>query len=206
LIVLRHGQTRWNATGRFQGQADPPLDQVGRREAEQVAETIATMCPHLLISSDLRRAYQTALALSARTLLPITRDARLREIDLGSWTGLDHIQAARRYPDEYDQWRTGADIRRGGGETRAEAGARAADALIAALTSAPAGSTVVAVAHGVVLQAAIGRLTDLGVAEWSGNIPHLTNGGWTVVPLTSPGQRVLVPTSIADDDAGRERG
>jgi probable phosphoglycerate mutase len=185
LIVLRHGQTRWNATGRFQGHADPCLDEVGQRQAEDAAEAVAALRPQLLISSDLRRAQQTAQALGTRSRLPIALDPRLREIDLGGWTGLDHTQAAVRYPDEYVQWRTGADIRRGGGETPTEAGTRAARALIAALASSPPGSTVVAIAHGLVLQAAIRRLTHLGVAAPWAETPHLPNGGWTAVPLTS---------------------
>jgi glucosyl-3-phosphoglycerate phosphatase len=74
LIVLRHGCTRWNATRRFQGQADPPLDHVGRRQARQAAEAIAPLDPQLIVSSDLRRARQTAYALGTRCHLPVKLD------------------------------------------------------------------------------------------------------------------------------------
>ena len=60
LVLLRHGQTAWNAEKRAQGHADIPLDAVGRRQAEKVAPLIAAYSPSLLVSSDLARARQTA--------------------------------------------------------------------------------------------------------------------------------------------------
>jgi probable phosphoglycerate mutase len=186
LVVVRHGRTKWNATGRFQGQADPPLDQVGHHQAEAAADAVATLRPDLVFASDLRRARQTAQPLSSRCGLPVILDARLREVDLGGWAGLDRAQAARRYPDEYHKWSRGADIRRGGGETLAEAGARAAAALLATLEAAAPGSTMVAVSHGLVLQAAISRLAALGVARLPGDMPHLANGEWMSIPLRTP--------------------
>jgi probable phosphoglycerate mutase len=184
LVVVRHGRTQWNATGRFQGQADPPLDHVGHRQAQEAAEAIAPLRPGLIVTSDLRRAHQTAQALSSRCRLRPVLDARLREVDVGGWTGLDHTQAAHRYPDEYTRWKLGVDIRRGGGETLAEAGARAAQSLLTILATTAPGSTVVAVAHGLVLQAAMTRLAEQGVAHLPGRMPHLANGAWMWVPVT----------------------
>jgi len=60
LVILRHGRTAWNAERRYQGQEDPPLDQVGQAQALESAALIAAMDPDLLVSSDLRRARQTA--------------------------------------------------------------------------------------------------------------------------------------------------
>src|SRR5207244_2004738 len=74
---------------------------------------------------------------------------------------------------------------------------RAADALIAALTAAGAGSTVVAVAHGLVVQAAINRLVELGIAVLRGEIPHISNGAWMAVPLTSAASGVLSDEGVA---------
>ncbi|MGC9665443.1 histidine phosphatase family protein [Planosporangium sp. 12N6] len=185
LVVVRHGRTGWNATGRFQGQADPPLDRVGYRQAEAVADAVAALRPDLLVASDLRRARQTAQPVSARCGLPVVLDARLREVDLGGWAGLDRRQVAHRYPDEYDRWSRGADLRRGGGETLAEAGTRAAAALVAALAGAAPGATVVAVSHGLVLRAALSRLAAFRLVRLPGAVPHLANGEWMCVPLTS---------------------
>ena len=88
LIVLRHGRTEWNATGRFQGQADIPLDHRGLAQANGAARVLAELAPAAIVSSDLRRATQTAGALSELTGLAVALDARLREIDVGSWEGL----------------------------------------------------------------------------------------------------------------------
>ncbi len=64
VVVLRHGRTEWNAERRFQGQADPPLDEVGRAQAYEVASLIAAMRPAVIVSSDLQRAAQTAAPLA----------------------------------------------------------------------------------------------------------------------------------------------
>ncbi|NJC71137.1 histidine phosphatase family protein [Planosporangium thailandense] len=197
LVVVRHGRTGWNAEGRFQGQADPPLDRVGHRQAEAVADAVAALRPGLILASDLRRARQTAQPLGARCGLPVIPDARLREVDLGGWAGLDRAEAARRYPDEYDRWSRGIDVRRGGGETLAEAGTRAAAALLAALTGTAPGSTVVAVSHGLVLRAAISRLAGLGIVRLAVDAPHLANGEWNCVPLVS--------TDVTPTATGRRR-
>ena len=73
---------------RFQGQADIPLDEVGRDQAVRAAEVLAAYRPSSLYSSDLSRCYQTAAALAERTGLEIITDKRLREIHVGSWEGL----------------------------------------------------------------------------------------------------------------------
>ena len=67
LVLLRHGRTAWNAERRFQGQADPPLDDVGRVQAYEVAGLIAALAPDLLVSSDAERAMQTATRVAAAT-------------------------------------------------------------------------------------------------------------------------------------------
>ena len=88
LIVLRHGRTAWNATGRFQGQADIELDERGLAQAERAAEVLAELAPVAIHSSDLSRARQTAAPLAARCGLEVQTDQRLREINVGTWEGL----------------------------------------------------------------------------------------------------------------------
>jgi glucosyl-3-phosphoglycerate phosphatase len=181
LIVARHGRTAWNAAGRYQGQSDPPLDDIGRAEAAALAKALAADPVTAVVASDLQRARQTAevVAEAAGTALLVTQ--ALREVDLGGWEGLDRDGVAAAFPAELAAWEAGADVRRGGGgETTAEAGERAAEALLPWLALAQAGASVVVVAHGVVLQAALGRL---GVAR----PPHLANGEYLRVPLPQPG-------------------
>jgi broad specificity phosphatase PhoE len=174
-VVVRHGRTTWNAAGRFQGQRDPALDGAGWAQARGVADAVTALGRvAVVVSSDLRRARQTACVVARRAGVPVVTDRRLREVALGRLEALDRSEAARRYPDELDRWLMAGDARPAGGETVADAGARAAAAIESHL-DAPAGDgTVVVVAHGMVLQAA---LRCLGVDD----APHLPNGGWLAV-------------------------
>ena len=99
LVLWRHGRTEWNATGRFQGQADVGLDSVGRDEAAQAARVLAAFDPVALYSSDLSRAYETATFLAELVDLPIQTDKRLREIHVGSWEGLLGSEIRAQNPD-----------------------------------------------------------------------------------------------------------
>src|SRR4051812_33241312 len=65
VVLLRHGRTEWNATGRFQGQMDSPLDGIGRAQAEAAAVAVAPMRPNAIVTSDLSRAADTAAAVAA---------------------------------------------------------------------------------------------------------------------------------------------
>jgi len=113
LIVLRHGRTAWNATGRFQGQADIGLDDRGRAQAEQAAEVLAELAPTAIYSSDLSRARQTAVPLAARCGLPVHTDERLREIHVGSWEGLTIDDLLVQLDDDVKRaYLAGEDVRR----------------------------------------------------------------------------------------------
>jgi probable phosphoglycerate mutase len=101
VLLLRHGRTRWNAQRRFQGQADPPLDDVGRAQAYEVAALVAALEPQLIVSSDALRAAQTAAPLAEITGLPVQLEPRLRERSLGHWEGLTREEVQERYPDEF---------------------------------------------------------------------------------------------------------
>ena len=94
VLLLRHGRTRWNAEHRFQGQADPPLDDVGRAQAYEVAGLVAALRPGVLVSSDATRAMQTAAPIGEVTGLQIKTDPRLRERSLGHWEGLTRDEVA----------------------------------------------------------------------------------------------------------------
>ncbi|OHV34759.1 MULTISPECIES: histidine phosphatase family protein [Pseudofrankia] len=165
LLLLRHGRTEWNDRGRFQGQADPPLDAVGRAQVAAVGPVIRAMGPDLVVSSDLLRCRATAAAVG----LPYRPDARLREIDLGAWSGLTSSEAGRLFPEEDAAWRRGEDIRRGGGETYLEVAARAGalfDEIVAAGPPAGPDSLVVFVLHGGTARSLIGHLLGLPPATW----------------------------------------
>ena len=126
VVLLRHGRTAWNAQARFQGQADPPLDDIGRVQAYEVAALVAALRPDVLVSSDAERAMQTAEPIGQVCGLDVVPEARLRERGLGHWEGLTRDEVAERYPDEFADWLAGRDVSRRGGETREQVAARAA--------------------------------------------------------------------------------
>src|SRR5438876_6692501 len=88
LILARHGETDWNRDGRFQGHADPPLNDRGREQARSLADALADQPIEAIYSSDLRRAHETAQIVAQRQGLEVLVDPDLRERDVGEWSGL----------------------------------------------------------------------------------------------------------------------
>lgn len=125
LILIRHGETDWNVEGRYQGQADPPLNARGEAQARRLAAELAEVGLDVLYSSPLRRALQTAQVIAERMKLPLHTDPRLMEIHLGEWQGLLWHEIADRYPDLFRRWQTEPwEVRPPGGESLAQVRAR----------------------------------------------------------------------------------
>ncbi len=99
ILLARHGETDWNREGRWQGWADPPLNETGRGQARELAEQLRSTPFDAVFSSDLRRARQTAEILAAPHGVPVVAERDLREIDVGSWSGLTRAEIAERFPD-----------------------------------------------------------------------------------------------------------
>ena len=95
LLLVRHGETDWNADGRLQGQTDRPLNDYGRRQAQQLAEAFETEGLEAIYSSDLARARETAEIVGERLGLPVALDPDLREKDWGNWEGLTPVERDR---------------------------------------------------------------------------------------------------------------
>ena len=96
ILLVRHGQSTWNADGRWQGQADPPLSDLGIAQAEAAARTVDGV--DVVWASDLERAHHTATILAAPRRLQVVADARLREREAGEWTGLTRAEIEERDP------------------------------------------------------------------------------------------------------------
>ncbi len=97
LLLVRHGQSEWNALGRWQGQADPPLSALGRAQAHQAAAGMSDV--DAVVSSDLRRAFDTATIIAERLDLgPVSVDGRWREREVGQFTGLTRPEIELRWP------------------------------------------------------------------------------------------------------------
>jgi probable phosphoglycerate mutase len=125
ILLIRHAESTWNAGGRWQGHGDPPLTARGRAQASALAESLMGEDIELLIASDLVRSAQTAAILGARWGVVPRHDARLREIDIGTWTGLTREQIAAREGELLARFEAeDPDVKPGGGESRLEIRAR----------------------------------------------------------------------------------
>jgi broad specificity phosphatase PhoE len=119
IYLVRHGETEWNQDTRIQGQTDIPLNARGRRQAEALAARLADVPLEIIYTSDLSRARVTAELIAARQpqTVPIVALPELRECDYGLWEGLTLAEAARRFPDDWNDWqRRGGSGRPTGGE------------------------------------------------------------------------------------------
>jgi broad specificity phosphatase PhoE len=97
ILLVRHGQSEWNAAGRWQGQADPPLSDLGRLQAREASRALGPV--DAIWSSDLQRAAETAIIIGDQIGVgPVVVDNRLRERDAGEWTGLTRAQIEQRNP------------------------------------------------------------------------------------------------------------
>ena len=150
LLLARHGETDWNRVGRWQGHADPPLNDAGRRQAEALAEELAGDSVVAVYSSDLRRASETAHVVAERLRLPVVEDPGLREIDVGSWSGLTRDEVRERYPEGFARWLQG-EIGHDG-ETRKQLTDRVV-AAVERIADAHPGEIVLVVTHGGAIRA-----------------------------------------------------
>jgi broad specificity phosphatase PhoE len=166
LLVVRHGRTGYNAAHLIQGQLDVELDDTGRAQAAAVAARLVGYEPVAIVSSDLRRAADTAAPLAALTGLPIQADPRLRERSFGAWQGLHGSEIAERHPAEYARWRSGQEVDGCGVESTDELAKRAREALQDAAALAPDG-TVVVFSHG-----GTSRYGMAALFGWSGEVLH----------------------------------
>jgi broad specificity phosphatase PhoE len=99
ILLARHGETDWNREGRWQGWADPALNETGREQARVLAEQLRHTPFDAVYSSDLQRAFETAEIVAAPHDLVVVADPGLREIDVGSWSGLTRAELEERFPN-----------------------------------------------------------------------------------------------------------
>ena len=187
IVLWRHGRTEWNASGRFQGQTDIDLDEIGRAQAWESARRLAALEPDLLISSDLRRTRDTIAALAEITGKPVQLDIRLRETFAGEWQGLTGAEIASRYPEEYKAWRAGDPLLKvGGGETRQDVAERMAAAVRDIAARLADDGLAVLTSHGGAARLGIAALIGMPLERFT-NIGGLSNGSWSMLRDTDQG-------------------
>lgn len=188
LVLWRHGRTEWNVANRFQGNRDVDLDDVGRSQAHAAAASLTRMDPDLIVSSDLRRAADTAQVLADRLGLSVRTDADLRETNGGAWEGRTRAEILAADEDLFRAWIAGHDVRPPGGETRDEVVARVMGSIRRHLRDLPEGGTMVVASHGGSIRGAIGGLLGLAPEQWTA-LGVISNCAWSVLnELTLPAE------------------
>jgi 2,3-bisphosphoglycerate-dependent phosphoglycerate mutase len=104
IVLVRHGETDWNRDNRFQGHADPPLNDTGREQARALAEQLRGEGLVVAYTSPLRRAAETAAILGEVLGLAAVPEDALMEVDVGSWSGLTRDEVEARFPSGYARW------------------------------------------------------------------------------------------------------
>ena len=185
LVLLRHGRTAWNHSGRAQGHADVPLDEVGLAQARRVAPHMAALRPARLWSSDLVRAHQTAEQLATATGLAVESDPRLREFSVGERQGLTWEESVLRFPLIADGVGLGERLRGvPGAEGDDDVATRLLPALEDCLAALAPGETGVVVGHGAAL-----KLGVVGLLGWpleqATSLAVLGNCRWATLTIAT---------------------
>ncbi len=105
ILLIRHGETAWNVAMRLQGHLDIPLNEQGERQAAALGAHLQDEVLDAIVSSDLRRASQTAREIARRQGLPLHLDRGLRERCFGGFENLHYGEIERRYPQEFAAWK-----------------------------------------------------------------------------------------------------
>lgn len=193
LVLLRHGQTQSNADSRMQGQLDTDLTDLGRAQAVAAAEVLAKRQPLLIVSSDLRRAHDTAVILAERSGLPVGVDSRLRETNLGVWQGMTHQEVDAASPGARLAWRDDATWAPHGGESRIDVADRSVPLVADVHRNEPEWGAddcdrpVVLVAHGGLIAALTAALLGLPVDSWPA-LGGMGNASWTQLSGHGPAE------------------
>jgi broad specificity phosphatase PhoE len=200
LLLLRHGQSTWNADGRWQGQADPPLSALGEEQAYDAARRLRPGQFARVVSSSLRRALRTAVILAEALHLPVHVDPDLQEIDVGDWQGLTRAEIRAKAPDALADWSEGRSESTPGGELRTHLTDRAQAALLRAAASSSPGERVLVVSHGALirnLDRALGLVPE-GIGNLAGRWYEVDGDGVLapaeIVSLADPEDRTESPT------------
>ncbi|WP_168801578.1 histidine phosphatase family protein [Glycomyces buryatensis] len=214
LVVMRHGQTEWNVAGRIQGSSDIDLDETGRAQAQSAAPAAAAYEPVRIISSDLRRALDTARPIADIVGVEIELDKRLRERGYGPWEGLMHTEIAEQFPDDHRRWRSQEPLLNPEIETWAELNRRTSEAVRDIVESDVEGTAII-VCHGGSARQVIGgilawdqtatsALSGMDNAHWA-DLRRMRSGKWRmfgynlgVDPAHTIGSTPLGKSQLAD--------
>lgn len=184
LLLVRHGEAVGNRERRFIGQMDVALSDLGAAQAERVAERLADHGVERIVSSDLRRAMDTAAPLADRLGLAVEATPDLREVDNGEWTGLLPEEIEAGWPDMFAEYRRGVDVARPAGERWQQVYTRVS-AVVADLLDTDV--TVAVFTHGgpILCAAAWATGTAVGGNVFGGRLAPAANASLSTI-ITGP--------------------
>mgnify|MGYP002735217282 CR=1 FL=1 len=190
IVLVRHGETDYNSGGRVQGQIDIELNETGRAQAKAMGPVVAQFQPTAVITSDLSRAYETALEITNNLGIEPVVDERIRERDFGWFEGMSRDELIAQHPELYREWRetgeaAGAEI-----ESRSVVGDRFVEAIKDRV--AHESGLYVFVSHGSAITQAMTKLLGLSPDGWSG-LRGPNNCHWSIVDqaIRAPYWRVV---------------
>lgn len=185
LVLVRHGESRWNAAGILQGQRCEGLSELGYAQSDAVADYLvkAHGDARFIARSDIDRVAQTAAPSEERLGVEVLVEPRLREIDLGSWSGRPRAEVLAAHGEELLAWlRCDEGVRGGGGETLVELRDRVWAAMndLARRLADEGGGTALLFTHGGPVRTTTGAVLGLPPGA-ERRIQPVRNGSVTVV-------------------------
>jgi broad specificity phosphatase PhoE len=172
LLLVRHGETDWNRDGRWQGHSDTPLNELGRRQARDLAGEFDGV--DVVYSSDLARARETAEILAADLGLDVRLDSRLRERGFGAWEGLNADEIESEFAEAHRRWQSGEGAGAEDAESFAAFGARVRSFVEDLLRRHP-DETVLVIGHGGSIRVIHALATGLNYVRDHRLIPAVAN-------------------------------
>lgn len=167
LILVRHGETEWNKLGKFQGQADIPLNERGLSQAKDTAKAAICWRPTALYSSPLDRTMQVAEEIAKVTGLSVATDPRLKELDLGEMEGVSGEQMRTQWPQVHETWRRHPElVTMPGGESLVQLHERTWQAFESVEKAHGQEDTIVVISHNFAIRAICGTLLGMPLSNF----------------------------------------
>lgn len=189
ILLIRHGQTEFNATGRWQGHLDVPLNDTGKAQAKALAQRLKNWPVAAVYASDLKRAAMTAVYLAQTWGLTPTYDSTWRERDVGVFEGRVTVELKQEFPDVWANMRNGI-IDIPGSESNEVLRHRALKAYEKVVATYPA-EMVAVVTHGGTLNALVSSLLGIPI-NYYGRLNFRGNTGLTIIEINEYGPRLTM--------------
>ena len=180
-IIIRHGESEGNLSNTFAGQVDVPLTELGRKQGRCTAEFLKNEKIDIVYSSDLCRAYETALFTAEKHGIPVIKHTGLREICGGLWERLPYSEIREKFTEQYNIWITNVGLTHcDGGESVEGVGNRIYDTM-KEIAEENSGKTVCIGGHALALRAFTAKILKIEPRDIHQNLPWVTNASVTYI-------------------------